>query len=47
MNPTTTFLRLLWEHLCSVTTDPEARTCLVRTAIARPITFGPIHGWSA
>lgn len=42
---TTQFLHLLWEHLCSFTTDPQARLALVRTAKARPITGGPIHGW--
>lgn len=43
---TTSFLRLLWEHLVSFTTEPQARECLVRTAKARPITGGPIHGWN-
>lgn len=47
MTSTTTFLRLLAEHLIAMTTDPEARICLVRTATRRPITGGPIHGWSA
>mgnify|MGYP001580423905 CR=1 FL=1 len=47
MNPTTAFLRLLWSHLANSTPDPETRLCLVRTARARPITGGPIHGWSA
>lgn len=47
MTSTTTFLRLLWEHLASVTTDPEARRTLLRTAARRPVTGGPIHGWSA
>jgi hypothetical protein len=47
MEATTTakFLHLLWEHFCSCTTDPEARTCLLRTAKARPVAVGPIHGW--
>ena len=42
---TTTFLRLIWEHLCSVTTEPEARLCLTRTARVRPITGNPVGGW--
>lgn len=44
---TTKFLHLLWEHLCSFTTEPQARLALVRTAKARPVTGGPIHGWHA
>lgn len=39
------FCRLLAEHLISVTTEPEARTCLVRTARVRPVTGNAIHGW--
>jgi hypothetical protein len=39
------FLHLLTEHLCGCTTDPAARLCLCRTAMSRPITGNPIHGW--
>lgn len=44
---TTKFLRLLWEHLVSCTTDPQARLALVRTAKVRPVTGGMIQGWHA
>ena len=47
MNSTTTFLRLLWEHFASVTTDPEARLTLARTLAHRPVTGNFIHGWRA
>lgn len=41
----TTFLRLLADFLVSVTTDPDARRCMVRVAAVRPIT-GTLGGWS-
>lgn len=47
MNPTTTFLHLLWEHLAARTTEPAARLCLVRTAAVRPVTGNPLTGWRA
>jgi hypothetical protein len=47
MTSTATFLRLLRAHLCSATTEPQQRLCMVRVARVRPITGSPITGWRA
>lgn len=47
MEATTKFLHFLAEYFQAMTTDPQDRLTLVRTAARRPVKVGAVHGWEA